>query len=310
VAAVAALLAVYASPARAWTDAQNRITFTKSVNGIVEVFTMLPDGKGVTQVTRGGPSKKCDPAMSPDGRWIAYAANDGHFYVVPSTGGTPVNLTPNLGVDDEGGRRPTWSRDGNSIVFHLTDGQNKDAAGVTQPDPDRSTDLRMVTRAATSATGRGWPKPLTDIPGRSATAPRHSPDARWLAFTYKPNINADAHDIWVMPAPVPGQPVATSVPGMQVTKTGSAGMASWAPSSTRMAYVSFCGALYTVPITTTATSVTVSGAPTKWATTACMATYSSTSDNEIVYDTGGTIYKRLFNARKATSLGAGGMVGW
>jgi serine/threonine-protein kinase len=58
------------------------------------------------------------PALSPDGRWLAYAANaSGQYeiYVRPFPGpGAPVQ------VSDSGGTEPAWSRDGRRLYFRAT----------------------------------------------------------------------------------------------------------------------------------------------------------------------------------------------
>jgi Tol biopolymer transport system component len=52
------------------------------------------------------------PMLSPDGRQIAFAAV-GDIWVVPSTGGVPVNLTRDAALDTD----PAWSPDGRSLVY-------------------------------------------------------------------------------------------------------------------------------------------------------------------------------------------------
>ncbi len=60
-----------------------------------------------------------DPALSPDGRRVAFAAMVGgnvHIYTAFVSGSTPVRVTRESGLEDE----PAWSPDGNWIVFgHL-----------------------------------------------------------------------------------------------------------------------------------------------------------------------------------------------
>ena len=52
------------------------------------------------------------PVISPDGSRIAFAAV-GDIYVMPSSGGTPVNVTKDAALDTD----PSWSPDGASLVY-------------------------------------------------------------------------------------------------------------------------------------------------------------------------------------------------
>src|SRR5579864_6193501 len=52
------------------------------------------------------------PAISPDGKTIAFSF-EGHLFVVPSSGGLAQPLTAGTAVDTS----PVWSPDGKSIAF-------------------------------------------------------------------------------------------------------------------------------------------------------------------------------------------------
>ncbi|MCX2725941.1 LpqB family beta-propeller domain-containing protein [Thermomicrobium sp. 4228-Ro] len=73
----------------------------------------------LTPLVEGGDGQYA-PAWSPDGQWIAYVGRHGEandLYVVPASGGQPVQLTSTGLV-----ATPTWSPDGRFIAFLQVDG--------------------------------------------------------------------------------------------------------------------------------------------------------------------------------------------
>ncbi|RRR69896.1 MAG: hypothetical protein EI684_14405 [Candidatus Viridilinea halotolerans] len=100
-----------------------------SPDGAVLIFTRAGSGPGGQQrlyrlelvsgtalPVAGAPAPSYDPAFSPDGAWLAFAARDGEqtdIFVLPASGsGTPLRLTT-MGL----ARAPAFAPDGNWLAF-------------------------------------------------------------------------------------------------------------------------------------------------------------------------------------------------
>ena len=69
------------------------------------------------------------PAISPDGKWIAFVSNESgawEIYVAPLAGKDPARAM--LRISDRGGSDPVWSRDGSELFFEEPSGQLMAAA--------------------------------------------------------------------------------------------------------------------------------------------------------------------------------------
>jgi serine/threonine-protein kinase len=90
-----------------------------------DIFILeMKDGKpGNVQRLIGGPNNEMDAAFSPDGRWIAYAANDpsGKYKIYART--FPADAVPFLITPKGGGTLPTWSKDGRELMYRGLDGR-------------------------------------------------------------------------------------------------------------------------------------------------------------------------------------------
>src|SRR5439155_1221949 len=95
-----------------------KIAFVSDRDGNNEIYTMNPDGTGVTRLTFDTVVSHNDlsPAWSPDGTKIAFASDrDGNYeiYTMNADDSGPTRLTSNLADDAS----PTWSHDGTKIAF-------------------------------------------------------------------------------------------------------------------------------------------------------------------------------------------------
>ena len=114
-----------------WSPDGSRILYTRHAvtdnhaNPLsAEIWVMNADGAGQTQLTSNGEEER-GPAWSPDGTRIAYACRLGapplsgrpptfEICVMDANGGNVQRLTTNTVAD----LTPTWSPDGQRIVFH------------------------------------------------------------------------------------------------------------------------------------------------------------------------------------------------
>jgi eukaryotic-like serine/threonine-protein kinase len=200
------------------------------------------------------PGLELDPALSPDGKFVAYVAgalSHTRLYVRQVEGGSPVTITP----EDAGfARMPRWSPDGQRLVFSSQRGIEMIPAfgGVSRLLVPRPQDTWLD--ATWSPDGQSIAYPSGDSVftrqlngGTSRTLGRiaeahscsWSPDGRWIAcvsgnrqFVRNEDFgNIAASSIWVIPA---AGGAAVRVTDDQSLNTSPA----WLPRSTSLLYVS------------------------------------------------------------------------
>ncbi len=92
-----------------------RLLYQRYLNGVWSIWTSLLDGDRTPRAVISGRANAYEPALSPDGRWLAYASD--------STGRYEVYLRPFLRegsvvrVSERGGSEPAWSKDGTRLYF-------------------------------------------------------------------------------------------------------------------------------------------------------------------------------------------------
>jgi len=115
-----------------WSPDGSQIAFRAGRAASGEIYTMNADGTGFTQLTSNS-VKDYAPAWSPDGSMIAFASNRNDpdptncvalsgcnidIFVMPATGGTPVQVTFDSGADEY----PQFSPDGSQIAYQTDAG--------------------------------------------------------------------------------------------------------------------------------------------------------------------------------------------
>lgn len=109
------------------------------------------------------------PALSPDGRWIVfgtYDAQKGNLWIVPVSGGAPVQLTTGTHLDGYA----TWFPSGDRIAFRSN-----------RPSPQGEERYYVMTIPFDPRTGRGAGPPQ-QVSLEESGSPAIPPDGRWIVF--------------------------------------------------------------------------------------------------------------------------------
>ena len=125
---------------------------------------------GSTEQLTTDPSADFSPAVSPDGREVAFHSlrtGNRDVFVMPAAGGEAVQVTRSREQD----YNPTWSPDGRQLAFDQ------------QRNPDQGL---WITRRAASGE---WTSPEPFPHGCRAARPRWSPDGRWISFISPEGVN-------------------------------------------------------------------------------------------------------------------------
>jgi Tol biopolymer transport system component len=160
-------------------------------SGSYEIYTVNPDGSGVTALTAAPESDETDPSWSPDALRVAFVSDRAGgvgrvtgIYVMNADGSGVRRLLAG-GLEQTS---PAWSPDGNSIAFSrctsLTESGVCSSSQIVVVRPDGQ-GARNVTEAVAEVS-------VTD------SSPAWSPDGSQIVFTR--TLSFGANQIWVVRA--------------------------------------------------------------------------------------------------------------
>jgi uncharacterized delta-60 repeat protein len=188
--------------------ANGKIVFESNRDGNSEIYSMNPDGTGVTNLTNNS-AADTRPAASPDGSKIAFASNrDGDFeiYTMFADGSNLTQMTTNTAADEE----PAWSPDGLYLAF----------------DSNRDGDYEIFVTT-------GAPNVATQFTTNTADdrRPDWSPDGTKIVFDTDRDGNRELYTI--------GYVLANGNPGAQTRLTNNAFgdfSPDWSPDGSKIAF--------------------------------------------------------------------------
>jgi len=152
--------------------------YQNQVSGSDQIWTLGGDNQYPTQLREGAM-----PAVSPDGKQIAFIGSDAQLWKMPVNGQNPVQLT-STPIQKSGKRHPVWSPDGKYILYASDDGKDRE----NQPNYD----IWMICEDGTSI------RQLTTN-GSEDDFPVVSPDQKYVYFVSNRGFKAG---IWRIPFPI------------------------------------------------------------------------------------------------------------
>jgi Tol biopolymer transport system component len=142
-----------------------------------QIWTIGGQNQYPTQLREGS-----EPAMSPDGKTIAFIGKDKQLWTIPASGLSPMRLTDSE-IFEEGRKNPAWSSSGKYIIYASEEGKDSRDA--------HNYDLWII-----KADGTGKRQLTTN--GSKDIYPVVSPDEKYIYFVSNRGFK---EGIWRIPFP-------------------------------------------------------------------------------------------------------------
>jgi Tol biopolymer transport system component len=153
----------------AWSPDGSAIAFSRTTASHYDIFTITPDGTGLTQITIDS-STNVQPSWSPDGAKIAFQSDQtgtDNIWVVNPDGTGETQLTTETTTAD---RSPSWSPNGSRILFAGHAAGNWDVYSMATD----GTDQVQLTHTTRNEVAPSWqPLPIRLSASRSVIAYGH-----------------------------------------------------------------------------------------------------------------------------------------
>ena len=140
-----------------WSQDGRWIIFSRrGVKSRLDMYAVSMDGERKESLLLSSSFDEQCPALSPDGKWLAYGADDtGSYEIYVQSFSSDGRLgSDRKRISTTGGRMPVWRRDGTELFFIASDGQMMSAASkLGGSDPEFSTPKALFKTRTLSNVG-------------------------------------------------------------------------------------------------------------------------------------------------------------
>jgi len=190
-----------------WSPDGKLIAFTSNRSGRKEIWTIHPDGSGLSQLTHTSEGEPIQSVWAPDGKRIAYNMTDGESAIMNLATGETTALPA------RGFQARSWSPDGTKLIGQMADAENTVAtmvefnlrsARTRQLGPGNAQTWAADGSIVFEQNGIIWKmndatlkrEPIADLQPSGPMGQRLSPDLRYLYVA----LTSIESDLWLREA--------------------------------------------------------------------------------------------------------------